>query len=51
MPKKTATVATAIAAGFLPEQTFVAGPFKLAETIEQLRNFPAVLSVDSTASQ
>jgi diaminopimelate decarboxylase len=41
-------LATAVAAGFPPEQIFVAGPFKLAETIAQLRDCPeAVLSVDS----
>jgi diaminopimelate decarboxylase len=39
---------TAIAAGFAPEQIFVAGPFKLPETIERLRDFPtSVVSVDS----
>lgn len=41
-------LATAIAADFPREQIFVAGPFKLAETIEQLRDCPtAVVSVDS----
>ena len=41
-------LATALAAGFPPEQIFVAGPWKLAETISQLRRCPAaVISVDS----
>lgn len=41
-------LATAVAAGFPAEQIFVAGPFKLAETIAQLRDCPAaVVSVDS----
>lgn len=41
-------LATAVAAGFPPERIFVAGPFKLAETIEQLRACPAaVVSIDS----
>ena len=41
-------LATAIAAGFPEERIFVAGPFKMAETIAQLRNCPAaVVSVDS----
>lgn len=41
-------LATAIAAGFPPDRIFTAGPFKLPETIEQLRAAPrAVVSVDS----
>lgn len=41
-------LATAVAAGFAPERIFVAGPFKLAETIAQLRSLPsATVSVDS----
>lgn len=41
-------LATAVEAGFSPEKIFVAGPFKLAETIEQLRDSPtAVVSIDS----
>lgn len=41
-------LATAIAAGFPAEKTFVAGPFKMADTIAQLRRYPAmVVSVDS----
>lgn len=41
-------LATAIAAGFPRNQIFVAGPFKLAETIAQLRATPeAIVSVDS----
>lgn len=41
-------LATAVEAGFPPERIFVAGPFKLPETIAQLREMPeAVLSVDS----
>lgn len=41
-------LATAIEASFPDEQIFVAGPFKLAETIGQLRDRPtAVVSVDS----
>lgn len=40
--------ATAIEAGFPAERIFVAGPFKLPETIAQLRETPAaVVSVDS----
>jgi diaminopimelate decarboxylase len=39
---------TAIAAGFAPDQIFVAGPFKMSETIQRLHDFPeAVVSVDS----
>ena len=41
-------LATVVAAGYPPERIFVAGPFKLPETISQLRAIPeAVLSVDS----
>ena len=41
-------LATAVEAGFPAERIFVAGPFKLPETIAQLRNLPdAVVSVDS----
>jgi diaminopimelate decarboxylase len=41
-------LATAVAAGFPPEHIFVAGPFKSAETIAQLRELPeAIVSVDS----
>ena len=41
-------LATAVAAGFPPERIFVAGPFKLPETISQLREMPAaIVSVDS----
>src|SRR2546428_2970317 len=41
-------LATAIEAAFPPERIFVAGPFKLPETIAQLRDLPeAVVSVDS----
>lgn len=41
-------LATAIAAGFAAERIFVAGPYKLPETIAQLRELPeAVVSVDS----
>jgi len=41
-------LATAVAAGFPSDRTFVAGPFKLTETISQLRDCPtAVVSVDS----
>ena len=44
-------LATAIEAGFPPERVFVAGPFKLAETISQLRDAPqAVVSIDSLCS-
>jgi diaminopimelate decarboxylase len=39
---------TAIAAGFSPENIFVAGPYKMSETIARLRDYPqAVVSVDS----
>lgn len=39
---------TAIAAGFPPDRIFVAGPFKLPETIAQLLETPqAIVSVDS----
>jgi diaminopimelate decarboxylase len=39
---------TAIAAGFPADKIFVAGPFKLPETISQLRAVPAaIVSVDS----
>jgi len=41
-------LATAVAAGFPSERIFVAGPFKLPETIAQLRGIPrAIVSVDS----
>lgn len=41
-------LATALAAGFSPDRIFVAGPFKLPETISQLRDTPAaIVSVDS----
>ncbi len=41
-------LATALEAGFAPERIFVAGPFKLPETVAQLRELPeAVVSVDS----
>ena len=41
-------LATALAAGFPPERIFVAGPFKLPETVAMLRETPqAILSVDS----
>jgi diaminopimelate decarboxylase len=41
-------LATAVAAGFNGERIFVAGPFKLPETIEHLRHLPeATVSVDS----
>jgi diaminopimelate decarboxylase len=41
-------LATAIAAGFPPERIFAAGPFKMPETIAQLRETPeAIVSVDS----
>ncbi len=41
-------LATAIEAGFPPQRIFVAGPFKLPETIAQLRETPeAIVSVDS----
>ncbi len=41
-------LATAVEAGFAPNRIFVAGPFKLAETIAQLRELPeAIVSVDS----
>ena len=41
-------LATAIEAGFPAGRIFVAGPFKLPETIAQLRNAPeAIVSVDS----
>ncbi len=41
-------LATAIEAGFPAERIFVAGPFKLPETIAQLRDAPeAIVSVDS----
>jgi diaminopimelate decarboxylase len=41
-------VATALQAGFPPEQIFVAGPFKLPETIALLRETPAAtISADS----
>ncbi|MEK6234236.1 MAG: hypothetical protein N2C14_05965 [Planctomycetales bacterium] len=40
--------ATALEAGFPPERIFVAGPFKLPETVARLRETPqAVVSVDS----
>jgi diaminopimelate decarboxylase len=41
-------LATAIEAGFSPENIFVAGPFKLPETVAQLIDVPrAIVSVDS----
>jgi diaminopimelate decarboxylase len=41
-------LATALAAGFPHKRIFVAGPFKLAETVAQLRTTPeATVSVDS----
>jgi diaminopimelate decarboxylase len=41
-------LATALAAGFPGDQIFVAGPFKLPETIAQLRQTPAaIVSIDS----
>jgi diaminopimelate decarboxylase len=41
-------LATALQAGFPPERVFVAGPFKLPETVAMLRETPqAILSVDS----
>jgi len=41
-------LATALEAGFLPERIFVAGPFKLPETISLLRDVPeAIVSNDS----
>lgn len=41
-------LATALAAGFPGNQIFVAGPFKLPETIAQLRETPAaIVSIDS----
>ena len=41
-------LATAVEAGFPQDRIFVAGPFKLPETLEQLRGLPsAVVSVDS----
>ncbi len=41
-------LATAIAAGFPADRIFVAGPFKLPETVAQLRNASeAIVSVDS----
>ena len=41
-------LATAVEAGFPSQRIFVAGPFKLPETLAQLRDLPAaVLSVDS----
>ena len=41
-------LATAVEAGFPPDRIFVAGPFKLPETLAQLDDFPdAVISVDS----
>lgn len=43
-------LATALAAGFHTERIFVAGPWKLPETVEQLRGLPeAVVSVDSVS--
>lgn len=39
---------TAVEAGFSPDRIFVAGPFKLPETLAQLRELPtSVISVDS----
>lgn len=41
-------LATAVKAGFPPERIFAAGPFKLPETIMQLKENPqAIVSVDS----
>lgn len=41
-------LATAVAAGFDPKRIFVAGPYKLPETIAHLRESPeAVVSIDS----
>lgn len=41
-------LATAVAAGFPSQRIFVAGPFKLPETVAQLRELPeSVISVDS----
>ncbi len=41
-------LATAVEAGFVSDRIFVAGPFKLPETISQLRELPdAVVSIDS----
>jgi diaminopimelate decarboxylase len=41
-------LATAVEAGFPSDKIFVAGPFKLSETISQLRQLPdAIVSVDS----
>jgi diaminopimelate decarboxylase len=41
-------LATAVEAGFPPGQIFVAGPFKTAETLQQLSELPdAIVSVDS----
>ena len=41
-------LATAVEAGFPPEHIFIAGPYKQAETISQLRELPeVVVSVDS----
>ncbi len=41
-------LATALAAGFPPARIFVAGPYKQAETLAQLRELPeVVVSVDS----
>ena len=41
-------LATAVAAGFDAEDIFVAGPFKLPETVAQLRRLPeATVSIDS----
>jgi diaminopimelate decarboxylase len=41
-------LATAVEAGFPSDRIFVAGPFKLPETIAQLRDLPdAIVSVDS----
>lgn len=43
-------LATAVEAGFPPDRIFVAGPFKLRETVEQLHDLPAaVVSVDSVS--
>ena len=41
-------LATAVAAGFPADRIFTAGPFKLPETVSQLRDLPqAVVSIDS----
>ncbi len=43
-------LATAVAAGFASERIFVAGPWKMPDTVSQLRGLPeAVVSIDSTS--